>query len=129
MAEIELGRHAQQNATNQRVKNFGAMMVKDHTRASEELKKVVSGKNMQVPSEIEDKHRRMIDDLKKKTGIEFDKEYMKAMVDDHENDVKFFRKQSEDGKDPDIKAFAGKNVPVLQMHLDSAKAIRDAVNR
>lgn len=129
MMEIDLGKYAQQNASNQRVRNFGAMMVSDHTEASAELRKIVEGKNIQIPSSMQDKHQDMSEELKKKSGDEFDREYMKEMVDDHEKDVDLFRKQSENASDPEIRAFAGKILPVLEMHLDSAKAIRDAITK
>jgi putative membrane protein len=54
---------------------------------------------------------------------------MSDMVDDHEKDVDEFKKQSENGKDPEIRAFAAKTLPVLQVHLDSARSIRDALKR
>lgn len=129
MAEVELGRFAEQNALNPRVKQFGAMMVKDHTKANQELRTVASSKNINVPATMEDTHMKMVNELKKKSGAEFDKEYMKEMVDDHNKDVDEFRKQAENGKDPDIKSFAAKTVEVLLVHQDSAKRIMEALNR
>jgi putative membrane protein len=129
LMELELGRYAQQNASNERVKNFGAMMVRDHTRANDELKTIASGKNLQVPATMENNHQNTVENLKKEESADFDKEYMKEMVDAHEKDIDRFRKQSEDGKDPDIKAFAAKTLQVLLVHQDSAKSINDALNR
>ena len=128
MLEVELGRYAQQNALNPRVKQYGAMMVRDHSKANEELRGIASGKNVTI-SDMDDSHRRKMTDLKEKSGAEFDEAYMKEMVDDHEKDVDKFKKQAEDGKDRDVKAFAAKTLPVLLMHQDSAKSIRDAINR
>jgi putative membrane protein len=68
-----------------------------------------------------------IKDLSKKSGKEFDRAYMKMMVDDHQEDIKAFEKSSNDAKDADIKAFASKTLPTLRMHLDSAKAVNDAL--
>lgn len=129
MMEVELGRYAQENAVNTRVKNFGAMMVRDHSKANEELKSLASSKSLTLPSSMDEKHMNKVNELKGKTGADFDKEYMKEMVDDHEKDVDEFRKQSENAKDADIKAFAAKTLPILQTHQDSAKAIRDALDK
>jgi putative membrane protein len=129
MMEVELGRYAQENAVNPRVKNFGAMMVRDHSKANEELKSLASSKSLTLPSSMDEKHMNKVNELKGKTGADFDKEYMKEMVDDHEKDVDEFRKQSENAKDADIKAFAAKTLPILQTHQDSAKAIRDALDK
>lgn len=128
MMEVELGRYAQQNAQNPRVKQFGAMMVRNHSKANEELREIASGKNVTI-SDLEDSHRRKMTDLQKKSGEDFDEAYIKEMVDDHEKDVDKFKKMAENGKDPDLKAFAAKTLPVLLMHLDSAKSIREDINR
>ena len=128
MMEVELGRFAQQNAHNPRVKQFGAMMVRNHSKANEELREIASGKNVTI-SDMEDSHRRKMTDLQEKSGQEFDKAYIREMVDDHEKNLDKFKKLAEDGKDPDLKAFAAKTLPVLLVHLDSAKSIRDDINR
>lgn len=127
MMEVELGRLAQTNASNQRVKNFGEMMVKDHSKANDELKQLASAKNIQLPSAPMDDHQKHIDDLRDKTGVEFDKDYMKMMVDDHKEDIKKFQDAATEVNDADLKAFAAKNLPLLQAHLDSAKVINEVV--
>ena len=127
LMEVELGRYAQQNAQNPRVRNFGAMMVRDHSQANEELKAILSQKNLTAPAAMEDNHRNKMNDIQKKTGADFDKEYIGEMVDDHEKDVDRFKRYAENGNDPELKAFAAKTLPVLLMHQDSAKKIRDAI--
>lgn len=128
LMEVELGRYAEQNALNPRVKNFGAMMVRDHSKANDELKSIAAAKNISIPAIMDDSHMNKVNDLKKKSGADFDKEYMKEMVDDHEKDVDKFKKEGEDGTDAEIKAFASKTLPILIVHQDSAKSIRDALN-
>ncbi|MDB5276328.1 MAG: hypothetical protein JWR61_1283 [Ferruginibacter sp.] len=123
MMEVQLGNYAQQNAVSKRVKDFGAMMVKDHTKANEELKSIAASKNITLPSSIGSDAQKDMDDLMKKKGNDFDKAYMNMMLDDHKNDVKEFEKAAKDCKDPEIKTFAGKTLPVLLAHLDSTKAI------
>jgi putative membrane protein len=125
--EVELGKYAQQTAQNQRVKNFATMMVKDHSKANDELKALAAKKNITLPTVLDEKHMDKMNDIKEKRGADFDKEYIKEMVDDHDKDVDKFRKQAENGEDADIKAFAAKTLPVLITHQDSAKSIRDAI--
>ena len=127
LMEVEMGKYAQQNAMNPRVKSFGAMMVRDHSKANDELKSIATSKNMALPTTMEDKHREMMSDIQKKTGADFDKEYIKEMVDDHEKDIEKFKKHAEKGVDPDLKTFASKTLPILLMHQDSAKKINDAI--
>ena len=126
MAEVELGKLAQEKATSQRVKGFGEMMVKDHSAANNDLKSIAQQKNVTLPDNI-GKHKDHYDDLSKKKGADFDKAYMKMMVDDHQDDIEAFEKTAENGTDPDVKTFASQKLPTLRKHLDSAKAINKSL--
>jgi putative membrane protein len=127
MTEVQLGQLAQNKGMNQRVKDFGAMMVKDHTAAGDELKNLALQKNVTLPSTVGNDHQKKIDDLNKKNGKDFDKDYMDAMVSGHESTVKDFEKASKDTKDADVKSWIDKTLPTLRMHLDSAKAIKKSL--
>ena len=86
IAEVELGRMALDRAVNPDVKKFAQMMVDDHTKANNELTSLASQHNIPVPSATDDKHNDLRDKLAKQSGADFDREYMNAMVDGH-NDV------------------------------------------
>src|SRR3954452_1537001 len=117
MAEVELGNLAQQNAQNDDVKQFGARMVQDHTAANQKLMQILADKDVSVPQQLDEKHRRTLDKLSKMRGAEFDRAYMRDMVQDHEKDVKQFRQEAQKASDPDIKGFAQQTLPVLEQHL------------
>jgi predicted outer membrane protein len=85
MAEIELGRMAAQKAANAEVKRFGQMMVDDHTQAGNKLKPIATQHSIPMPTELDDKHRDLRERLSKLSGAEFDREYIQAMVDGHED--------------------------------------------
>jgi putative membrane protein len=127
MTEVQLGELAQQKASSQRVKDFGAMMVRDHSKANDELKSLAGMKNITLPPAPGEDHMDHIKDLSGKSGKQFDRDYMKMMVDDHQEDISEFEKCSNNAADADLKAFASKTLPILRMHLDSAKAINDAL--
>lgn len=123
MMEVELGKYAQQNAMSQRVKGFGAMMLKDHSKANEALTTIAASKNITLPAMVGDKAKKHMDDMMKMKGKDFDKAYMSMMLDDHKNDIKAFDKAVKECKDAEIKSFAATTLPILMIHLDSAKAI------
>jgi putative membrane protein len=81
-AEIELGKLASERASNAQVKQYGQMMVKDHTAAGNELKQAV-GNQVQMQGQMDEKHRDLAEKLRGMQGMEFDREYMNAMVDGH----------------------------------------------
>ena len=126
MMEVTLGQLAKTHASSQAVKDFGAMMVRDHSNANTQLKSVAAKKNITLPAALPDKLQKHVDDLSKKNGEEFDKDYISMMVDDHQDDIKMFEKCAKSDKDDaDVKAFAAKTLPTLYKHLDAAKAIKD----
>jgi len=127
MTEVKLGQMAQDKGANQRVKDFGAMMVKDHTAAGDDLKSIARRKNVTLPETMSNDHQKKADDLNKKTGNDFDKAYMRAMVDGHQSTVNDFEKASKNTKDADVKAWVEKTLPTLKMHLDSARAIQKSL--
>lgn len=125
MMEVQLGQMAQQKAKDQRVKDFGAMMVRDHTKANDELKALAATKNIALPTTLADDHQKHVADMEKMAGADFDKHYISMMVDDHKEDISDFEKASGSAADADIKSFATKTLPVLRTHLDAANAIHN----
>jgi putative membrane protein len=128
MAEVELGRLAFQQGKSKKVKNFGVMMIKDHTKANAKLTDLAKSKNIILPATLDVKVQNIYNDLSKKSGDEFDKAYIKAMIADHQQAVAVFADASKKCQDLDIKAFAIKTLPVLQTHLDAINAIHDSMN-
>lgn len=129
MLEVQLGQLAQTNSLNQRVKNFGAMMIKDHGEAGEKLKALAASKNITLPDSISNHQQKEKERLQQKRGNAFDEAYINIMVDDHKKDIREFEKEATSGTNEDIKAFASNNLPLLHMHLDSAASIQKAVNK
>ncbi|MGN6165946.1 MAG: DUF4142 domain-containing protein [Flavisolibacter sp.] len=123
MMEVQAGNLAQQQAMNQRVKDFGAMMVQDHSQANNELKSLASSKGLMIPDSLPSDKQKHVDAMKKMNGKSFDSHYISMMLDDHKKDVKKFQDESKNAKDADLRNWAGKTLPTLQKHLDSIQAI------
>ncbi|MDP9048761.1 MAG: DUF4142 domain-containing protein [Bacteroidota bacterium] len=127
MTEVALGKLAQEKGQNKRVKSFGAMMVTDHTKANNEFAALAKTKNITLPGAPNSKDQAVIDILTKIARQDFDKAYVDDMIDDHKNDIKKFDEASKNCKDPDIRAFAVKTLPVLKAHLDAINAVHDSM--
>ena len=127
MMEVALGKLAQEKGMNNRVKDFGAMMITDHTAADDKLKMIASSKNITLPDGLSEGAKKSLEDLQKKTGRDFDKAYIGMMESDHKKDVDAFMKASQNLTDPELKTFATETLPVLQKHLDSVTAINNSL--
>lgn len=129
MAEVAMGQLAQQRGSSAQVKAFGERMVTDHGKANDELKRVAGAKGVQLPAVLSAAHQQHANTLAQLSGAEFDRTYMKHMVDDHKKDVSDFDKASKSAKDPGVKDFAARTLPTLQSHLQLAKTTYDAVKK
>ncbi|WP_243374202.1 DUF4142 domain-containing protein [Geotalea sp. SG265] len=127
MMEVELGQIAKSKGQSQEVKDFGNRMVTDHGKANDELKTLAQQKNVPLPAKLEHKHQSKVDKLNKASAADFDKKYMTEMVKDHKDDVEDFRKATQKVKDPEVKAWAEKTLPVLEQHLQQAKEVAQKV--
>lgn len=127
MLEVELGKLAQDKALNKRVKAFGKMMVTDHSKAGEELKALAAKKNISLPGSLTDEQTKEVNQLEEKSGVDFDKSYLKKMLADHRQDIKEFQDQAKKGTDDELKAFAAKMLDVLKTHFDSARSVNKEV--
>jgi putative membrane protein len=85
LAEMELSRMALEKTTNFEIKTFAHRMMADHGAATDRLKGVVSGQPMQWPAQLDDKHRKTADELAKKQADDFDRDYVKAMIEGHQD--------------------------------------------
>ncbi|RZK20958.1 MAG: DUF4142 domain-containing protein [Pedobacter sp.] len=127
MAEVEMGKLALQKSSNAQVKEFATMMVNDHGKANTELMEIAAAKNITLPSTVDEEHKNKMDDLSKKSGTDFDKAYVDAMVDGHKSTLKLMEDESKNGADAELKAFATKTAPVVQTHLTMINKIKDGM--
>ena len=118
MMEVELGRLAVQRGSSPGVKQYGQEMVEDHTRANQELMQLAMQKKVELPTEMSTQNTAMIDRLSGLSGTSFDTAYKQAMIDSHNQAIALFQAQSQQGQDPELKAWATQKLPNLQAHLE-----------
>lgn len=127
MAEVEFGKIALTKTVDPQIKAFADMMVKDHGKANEELMNLATGKNITLPTVLDEEHQKKFDELSKLNGKDFDKEYVKIMVDGHKKTLDLMDKEAKDGKDADLAAFASKTSSIVKAHLDMIQKIHNSM--
>jgi putative membrane protein len=124
MFEVQIAQLAATKATDPQVKSFASMLVDHHTKANNELVQLANAKKVELPAAPPRGMRRDIEKLGKKSGAEFDRDFVRNVgIKAHEKDIKLFEKASKDLKDAELKAFATKTLPVLQEHLAQAQKL------
>jgi putative membrane protein len=123
ISEVELGKLAQDKANDPAVKAFGAMMIRDHSAANEHLKEVAASKGIDLPTTSSVAQMATKAKLEVLSGDTFDKSYISGMVKDHQEDIREFENEVQNGQDPDARAFAAKTLPTLKLHLSRIESI------
>ena len=121
--EVELGQLAQGRASSDAVKHFGQRMVQDHGAANQELMQLAENKGVKLDDKTP-KPDRLMERLSKLQGADFDREYVKAMVKDHKQDVAEFKRMHSGAVDPNLKAWVDKTLPTLEDHLKTIEGIQ-----
>lgn len=123
IAEVELGQLAVEKASNPDIKQFGQRMVNDHTKANSQLKQVAAEDHVRLPQGLSAKDKAIKDALAKLSGDDFDRAYLKDMIQDHRQDVADFEHASKSAQDPAVKSFAMQTLPTLRDHLKEAQRL------
>jgi putative membrane protein len=125
MMEVELGKIAQKKAMAQQVRDYGKMMEKDHGDASNKLKTALQTLSLNIPATLDKDHQDKVDNMNKKTGKEFDKEYIDEMVRDHKDDVEDFEDAQKNLPSGELRTWVENTLPVLRQHLIQAETLQE----
>jgi putative membrane protein len=124
MVEANLGQLAQTVSLSQPVKDYGQMLVTDHTTDFSHLNDVAHQANLTVPNAIDVQHNKMmIDPFQKLKGAAFDHRFVPGMVAGHTQAIAVYKKEATDAQNPALRSYAQQALPVLEKHLDAAKAL------
>lgn len=127
MFEIEAAKLALTRSQSQAVRTFAEQMIRDHEAIATALKAAVQEArgDFAMPATLDAKHQQMLDQLKAAgSGASFDAAYAGSQVKAHEAAVGIFTAYASDGDQTALRAFAERQVPVLQRHLDHARALK-----
>jgi putative membrane protein len=120
--EVAMGKIAVDNGQSRAVKQFGHQLVEDHSTANQKLSALASRKGL-TPSPPKPDQGRTAQRFRAMHGANFDTAFASQMVADHEKAIHLFRDEAQNGRDPDLRAFARDTLPTLEDHLQRAKAL------
>jgi putative membrane protein len=121
MAEVELGRIAEQKGGSDAVKDFGHRMVQDHGKANDQLAGLAQQADIPLPGELDQEHKTMRDQLQAMSGPDFDRAYLHGQIIEHQKTVQLLEWEINSGQDAEIKHFASETLPTVLQHLQMAQ--------
>jgi putative membrane protein len=122
LAEIQVGQLAQQKGATEGVRNFGAVLVRDHSKANSQAMSAASSLGMTAPSAPSAKEQAEYQRLSSLSGGAFDKAFAKEMVKDHKKDIALYRKEAKASGGP-ASSYAQQILPDLHKHLQLAESL------
>lgn len=129
LAELKLAQLAIQKSSNKEIKDIAKMLETDHTAALGDLKSIASVKGITLPTDEPDKTKELITDLSDDKPADFDKNWVKALMDKHEKTISDYEKALNDLKDEDLKAWITKVLPTIRSHHDKLMAINSKLKK
>ena len=96
-------------------------MATNSSTATSDTGRISSSSRLGVNADLSDD--RHVRSLARKTGQEFDRDYVDLMVDAHEDSVKLFQRAAKDAQDADVRSFASSHLATLQAHLEQANSL------
>ncbi|MFC0407578.1 DUF4142 domain-containing protein [Roseomonas elaeocarpi] len=125
MTEVELGKLASEKGSSPGIKLFGRWMASAHGFAGRELATITERNHDTKPGmAMTAEQKASVEKLRGMSGKEFDQEFLRVMVEDHQKAVALFQKEAQGGQDPMVRSFAQNIVPAVQEHLQQAQDLR-----
>lgn len=129
LAEIEIGKLAQQKGTDPEVKKFGKMLVDEHTKSASQVSALAKSKNFTLPTSLTEEGQEEYKKLNEKSGLDFDKKFADMMIDGHQKAIDKLQKAAKDAQDEDIKLWATNSIAGLTSHLEHAKLLKQNLDK
>jgi putative membrane protein len=123
--EIAAAKLAENKASAAPVKSFAKEMVTAHTASTAKIKAAAKKAEPALTPDptLTDDQTKMLADLKSKTGTDFDKAYVSGQVDAHKDALTLMQGYAKNGDAASLKTAAAEIAPIVQKHLDMARAL------
>ena len=129
IAEVKLAQLATEKSNDNEIKEIAKMLESDHSAALSDLPSLASTKANSNPTDEPDKTKELIKDLSDDQPADFNKAWVKELMDKHEKTINDYEKALNDLKDDDIKAWINKVLPKIRTHHDRLMAINSRIKK
>jgi putative membrane protein len=125
VAEVKMGELAQERGQSEAVREFGEMLVEDHSSAMKKTAELAKDLEVIPPAQPTAEQTQKHDALARLSGQEFDREFAAEMVKAHEEMIAKYKTQAE-GRvgDPKVAEHAQELLPTLEEHLAMAQRLQ-----
>ena len=122
--EIQAGEIAQKNGKSKAVKDYGRMLVKDHTTADQKVAELAQRENVDLVAATPSPGPNDMGTMA--TGPDFDEKFAQEMLDDHRKNIAAVTEARDNTADPGLRKLLTDLLPTLERHEAAAEKIIDA---
>src|SRR4051812_42117825 len=122
-SEVTLGRIIQNRGASPQVRQFGGMLVSDHSKGLAQAQQIAARLHLRIAAMLTPEARAEQARFLHLNGQAFDREVRRYMIKDHQKDIAEFKEQARSG-DRWTAGYAAATVPVMQRHLATARSLR-----
>jgi putative membrane protein len=125
--EVQLGQLAQQKSANASVKQFAQQMVTDHTNMARQWTALAIQGNVRMPATTDPAQAQQASALGALSGADFDRAYMNAMVQAHQNAVSLLQNAGQLAHSAAVRQLATTGLATVKQHLATAQQLQGQV--
>lgn len=116
--EVNLAKLALQKSQDANVRKFATKMIEDHEKLSRDMKPLMAKLGAKPATSPSIGDRAKYEELKLKSGIDFDRAYVETMVKNHNDDLQKFMDEVKKTTNPDVKAAVSKGESTIREHTE-----------
>jgi putative membrane protein len=116
MFEIQAGQVAASKSSNAFVTEYAKEMSHEHAESLEEVKNIAAAKGVDLPQSLPPDMNHLLLHLENLSGDQFDLAYQNCQGTGHVGASDEFKTEIENGKDEDVKSYAVKTLPEVELH-------------
>jgi putative membrane protein len=128
-SETDAAQLARQKASSEEVRSFASRMMNEHTTMSQETRQLGQRINVQpetpaLASTAEKTHQETMEELRNKSGNDFDKSYMEYQIKMHEQAISLVEDTAGSVDNSRLQRYLQQARPGLESHLSAARGVK-----
>jgi putative membrane protein len=126
MTEVQLWLLAVKKGDAEPVRKFAHHLILDYDKTSSDIARIATRKKLRVPDSLDAEHQTIIEQMKEKSGRDFDSAYTSRMVDGQQRAITLF-KRGQRIKDPEISALASRALTMLEARVQRTTSLLESI--
>jgi putative membrane protein len=125
--EVQLGQLAASQAGDELIREFALRAIEDYEKAGLDIVRIAARRKLPVPEALDEEHQNIVEQMREKSGRDFDAAYAKRMKDSHLKAVTLYQR-GQRIKDPEISALASRALIMVESWVRKTSSLYEEMN-